>query len=251
VTCELTQTVLHGYLDGELDAARAADFERHLVSCAECVTALETQESLHSSIQRAGLYERAPASLRQKLQKELGTRARSSVIPIRNPAPWRWLAIAATLLLAVSLGWRLLPGLRRNTGETAIASAIVDAHLRSLQPGHLEDVQSTDQHTVKPWFDGKLTFAPPVHDFVNEGFPLQGGRLDVVRGRTVAVLVYARRKHLINVFVWPTTEPDSETVSGSQLGYHWIAWRKSGMELHAISDVSPDDLAELHRLLTQ
>ena len=113
------------------------------------------------------------------------------------------------------------------------------------------DVVSTDQHTVKPWFDGKLDFAPPVHDFVNEGFPLQGGRLDVVHGRTVAVLVYARRKHLINVFVWPTTEPDSEPLSGSQLGYHWIDWRKSGMEMCAVSDVTPDDLAELQHLLMQ
>ena len=251
MSCELTQSILHGYLDGELDAARAADFERHLISCAECVTALEAQENLRSSFQRAVLYERAPAALRQKVQAELGARTRSSVTPIRNPDPWRWLAIAATLLLAISLGWRLLPGLRGTGGQTAIASAIVDAHLRSLQPGHLEDVQSTDQHTVKPWFDGKIDFAPPVHDFVNEGFPLQGGRLDVVAGRNVAVLVYARRKHLINVFIWPTTEPDSEPQSGSELGYHWMGWRKSGMEMYAVSDVSPEDLAQLHHLLSQ
>jgi mycothiol system anti-sigma-R factor len=252
VNCELTQTVLHGYLDGELDAARAADFERHLISCPDCVAALETNENLRSSLQRGGLYERAPQSLRQKVQTQLGAATRPAVMPIRNPAPWRWLAMAATFLFAVFLGWRVLPLLRGNHGgETTLASAIVDAHLRSLQPGHLEDVQSTDQHTVKPWFDGKLDFAPPVHDFVNEGFPLQGGRLDVVRGRTVAVLVYARRKHLINVFVWPTTEPDSEPLSGSQLGYHWTDWRKSGMELCAVSDVSPDDLSELQRLLMQ
>jgi len=236
-------------MDGELDAARAADFERHLISCADCVAVLEANESVRSSIQRAGLYERAPRALRQKVQAQLGRAAPSSVVPIGKPASWRWLALAATILLAVFLGWRLLsfPG----GGETALASAIVDAHLRSLQPGHLEDVQSTDQHTVKPWFDGKLDFAPPVHDFVNEGFPLQGGRLDVVRGRTVAVLVYARRKHLINVFVWPTTEADSEPVSGAQLGYHWINWRKGGMEMCAVSDVSRDDLAELQRLLVQ
>jgi anti-sigma factor RsiW len=251
VSCELTQTVLHGYLDGELDAARAADFERHLISCAACVAALEAHESLRSSLLHARLYERAPAALRQKIQTQLGGSARSSVMPIRNPAPWRWLAVAAMFLLAVLLGWRLFPLLRGDDGETALASAIVDAHLRSLQPGHLEDVQSTDQHTVKPWFDGKLDFAPPVHDFVNEGFPLQGGRLDVVHGRTVAVLVYARRKHLINVFVWPTTEPDSEPLSGSQLGYHWIDWRKSGMEMCVVSDVSPDDLSELQHLLMQ
>src|SRR6266849_1364883 len=251
VSCELVKTVLHGYLDGELDAAGAADFERHLISCVDCVAALEANENLRSSVQRAGLYERAPLALRQELQTQFSGATRSSVMPIRNPGSWRWLAVAATFLLAVFLGWRLLPILRGNRGETALASAIVDAHLRSLQPGHLEDVQSSDQHTVKPWFDGKLDFAPPVHDFVSEGFPLQGGRLDVVRGRTVAVLVYARRKHLINVFVWPTTEADSEPVSGAQLGYHWINWRKGGMEMCAVSDVSRDDLAELQRLLVQ
>jgi anti-sigma factor (TIGR02949 family) len=251
VNCEFTHTVLHGYLDGELDAARAADFEHHLISCPDCVAALEAHEGLRASLQRAGLYERAPVALREKLRKQLGASGTPSVIPMRNPAPWRWLAIAATFLLAVFLGWRLLPLVRGNSGETALASAIVDAHLRSLQPGHLEDVQSTDQHTVKPWFDGKLDFAPPVHDFVNEGFPLQGGRLDVVHGRTVAVLVYARRKHLINVFVWPTSEPDSEPLSGSQLGYHWTDWRKSGMEMCAVSDVAPADLAELQHLLIQ
>jgi mycothiol system anti-sigma-R factor len=250
VACELTQTVLHGYMDGELDAARAADFERHLISCAECVAVLEANESVRSSIQRAGLYERAPRALRQKIQAQLDGAAKPSVLPIRNPAPWRWLAIAATVLLALFLGWRV-PSLLPGRGESTLASAIVDAHLRSLQPGHLEDVVSTDQHTVKPWFDGKLDFAPPVQDFVNQGFPLQGGRLDVVRGRTVAVLVYARRKHLINVFVWPTTEADSEPVSGSQLGYHWMDWRKGGMEMCAVSDVSRDDLGELQRLLAQ
>jgi mycothiol system anti-sigma-R factor len=251
VSCELTQTVLHGYLDGEVDAARAADFERHLISCPDCVAALEANEQLRSSIRRAGLYERAPQSLRQKVQTELGAPARVSLMPVRNPAPWRWLAMAATFLLAVFLGWRVLPLLRGNRGETTLASAIVDAHLRSLQPGHLEDVHSTDQHTVKPWFDGKLNFAPPVHDFVNQGFPLQGGRLDVVHGRTVAVLVYARRKHFINVFVWPTTEPDSEPISGAQLGYHWVDWRKGGMEMCAVSDVAAEDLIDLQHLLTQ
>jgi mycothiol system anti-sigma-R factor len=250
VGCELTHTVLHGYMDGELDAARAADFERHLISCADCVAVLEANESVRSSIQRAGLYERAPKGLRQKIQAQVSGTTQPLVLPIRNPAPWRWLAIAATVLLALFLGWRL-PSLLPGSGENALASAIVDAHLRSLQPGHLEDVQSTDQHTVKPWFDGKLDFAPPVQDFVNQGFPLQGGRLDVIRGRTVAVLVYARRKHLVNVFVWPSAEADSEPVSGSQLGYHWIDWRKSGMEMYAVSDLNPDDLRELQRLLAQ
>jgi anti-sigma factor RsiW len=252
VSCELTQSVLHGYVDGELDAARSADFERHLLSCPECVAALEAQEILRASIQRAGLYERAPVALRSKLNAELGAPALAPIAfdTALRPSSWRWLALAATLLLAATLGWRLIPGLRGDSSEAAYASAIVDAHLRSLQPGPLEDVISTDQHTVKPWFDGKLDFAPPVRDFASDGFPLQGGRLDVVRGRTVAVLVYGRRKHVVNVFIWPSTQGDSRPQSGSQLGYNWVDWRKGGMELCAVSDVNASDLDALRQLLT-
>jgi mycothiol system anti-sigma-R factor len=251
VSCDLTQSVLHGYLDGELDAARAADFERHLVSCSECVAALEANEALRSSFQRAGLYERAPVSLRQKVRSEVDSSAgvpARFVNPSRTPS-WQWMAVAAAFLFAALVGLKLFVGMRGNA-QVDYAAAIVDAHLRSLQPGHLEDVISTDQHTVKPWFDGKLDFAPPVQDFASEGFPLQGGRLDVVHGRIVAVLVYARRKHLINVFVWPTTERDSPAQSGSQLGYHWVDWRKGGMEMCAVSDVNSADLDTLRQLLT-
>jgi anti-sigma factor RsiW len=252
VSCELTHSVLHGYLDGELDAARAADFERHLLSCAECVAQLESQENLRSTIQKATLYERPPATLRQRLDAELGASSKAPAQVVEMPSKaWRWLAIAATILLVGALGWRLTPGLREPSVEAAYASAIVDAHLRSLQPGHLQDVISTDQHTVKPWFDGRIDFAPPVRDFANEGFPLQGGRLDVVRGRTVAVLVYGRRKHVVNVFIWSTKERDSAPQSGSQLGYNWIDWRKDGMELCAVSDTNPADLKELQRLIQQ
>ena len=251
MSCELRASVLHGYLDGELDAAGAADFERHLVSCAECVSALESQEKLRASIQPAGLYERAPAELRQRMQREFGEPARTRSEKYSWWVTWGWLATAAALLVAAVVGWQTLSGLRGTGGQNAaVVTAIVDAHLRSLQPGHLMDVPSSDQHTVKPWFDGKLDFAPPVRDFAEQGFALQGGRLDVIRGRSVGVLVYGRRKHVINVFVWPT-EKDAATQSGSQLGYQWIDWRKSGMELCAVSDVSAGDLSELQRLLAQ
>jgi anti-sigma factor RsiW len=132
-----------------------------------------------------------------------------------------------------------------------LAAEIVDAHLRSLQPGHLTDVVSTDQHTVKPWFDGKLDFSPPVQDFTDQGFPLQGGRVDVVHGRSVAALVYARRKHSVNVFVWPTDEKDDTPRFGSQQGYQWIDWRKGGMEFCAVSDAAPSALEQLQRLFTE
>jgi anti-sigma factor RsiW len=252
VSCELTQGALHGYLDGELDAARAADFERHLLSCPECVAALETQEAMRASIQRAGLYERAPAALRGKLNAQLAPSASTPIVANTGfrPVSWRWLAVAATLLLAAALAWKFFPVLSGDSSRAAYAAAIVDAHLRSLQPGHLEDVVSTDQHTVKPWFDGKIDFAPPVRDFASDGFPLQGGRLDVVRGRTVAVLVYGRRRHVVNVFIWPTKGSDSRAQAGSQLGYHWVDWRKDGMELCAVSDVNPSDLETLRQLLT-
>ena len=124
----------------------------------------------------------------------------------------------------------------------------MDAHLRSLQPGHLEDVISTDQHTVKPWFDGELDFAPPVRDFADAGFPLQGGRLDIVEGKTVAVLVYGRRKHLINVFIWPSAEPDAAPRFGTRLGYNWLEWTKNGMKMWAVSDVSAPELDALRNL---
>jgi anti-sigma factor RsiW len=244
--------VLHGYIDGELDAARAADFERHLASCPQCTSALESQESLRSSIQRAGLYERAPVALRRKVEAQFRIPGPVAIAPVRaRMRPTQWLALAAALIIAFFIGVRLLPGPVGRGGQTELASAIVDAHLRSLQPGHLVDVVSTDQHTVKPWFDGRVDFAPPVRDLASEGFPLQGGRLDVVKGHQVAVLVYARRKHVVNVFIWPTTEPDMSPQSGSQLGYNWIDWRKGGMEMCAVSDVSAPDLNELHKLLTE
>jgi mycothiol system anti-sigma-R factor len=271
VSCDLTHSVLHGYLDGELDAARAAEFERHLLSCPQCVAELEAQESLRSTIQSAALRERAPEKLRRNLQVAIGTPAISpasvsatsvsgkseparTVTPIRtrpSVRPTWWLTLAAAAVFAIFLGTRLLPNLTHGHGGDEMTAAIVDAHLRSLQPGHLEDVISTDQHTVKPWFDGRIDFAPPVHDFVSDGFPLQGGRLDVVRGKTVAVLVYGRRKHVINVFIWPTTERDESLQQGSQLGYNWIDWRKDGMEAVAISDASATDLTELQKLIAR
>jgi mycothiol system anti-sigma-R factor len=256
VNCEMTHSVLHGYLDGELDAARAAEFERHLLSCPQCVAELETQESLRSTIQNAGLRERAPEKLRRNLQAAISGTGETgkTVTPIRpkpSVRPTWWLTLAAAAVFLIVLGSRFLPNLTQGRGGDEMAAAIVDAHLRSLQPGHLEDVISTDQHTVKPWFDGRIDFAPPVRDFVTEGFPLQGGRLDVVRGKTVAVLVYGRRKHIINVFVWPTSERDASPQQGSQLGYNWIDWRKGGMEFSAISDVSAPDLVELQKLISQ
>ncbi|HEY0702422.1 MAG TPA: anti-sigma factor [Candidatus Acidoferrales bacterium] len=249
MSCNFPGATVHGYLDGELDAVRAAEFERHLEECPECVAALDAQESLRSSLQRANLYENTPLGLQQKILA--AQRALAPAVPSSRRVFAQWLAIAAALILIAWSCWRIIPNLTGPNSQSAVAAQVVDAHLRSLEPGHLTDVLSTDQHTVKPWFDGKLDFAPPVQDFAADGFPLTGGRLDVVSGRTVAALVYARRKHFINVFIWPTRESDSYPLLGAQQGYNWMSWRKNGMAFWLVSDVSTSDLEDLQHLLSR
>jgi anti-sigma factor RsiW len=244
VPCELSGIHLHAYLDGELDAAGTASFERHLPSCAQCAAALASEQALRQALNAAQLYERAPDQLRQKVRLPAGFPPQTVRFPV-----WRWAALAAALLLAVLLGRELLTVLRSNSEATTLAAAAVDAHLRSLQPGHLTDVESTDQHTVKPWFDGKIDFAPSVRDFANDGFPLIGGRLDVLAGRTAAALVYSRRKHIVNVFVIKKPEVNTALApAGERQGYHWLSWQKDGFSYCAVSDVAPADLRQLRDL---
>jgi anti-sigma factor (TIGR02949 family) len=250
VSCNFPSETIHGYLDGELDAVRAAEFERHLEQCPECVAALDAQESLRAALQRGSLYEKAPLDLRAKIVGAQRAAAGPIVMSSRRVFA-QWLAIAAALILMVYSFWRIIPSVTGHMGQGALAAQVVDAHLRSLEPGHLNDVISTDQHTVKPWFDGKIDFAPPVQDFAADGFPLTGGRLDVVGGRTVAALVYGRRKHFVNVFIWPTREGDTYPESSALQGYNWVTWRKSGMVYWAVSDASEADLRELQHLLSR
>jgi mycothiol system anti-sigma-R factor len=250
MSCDFSTTLLHAYLDGELDAVRAAEFERHLETCRECTATLGAAESLRSSLQRAQLYETAPAELRKKIRSEL--KISSAGANTSSVAAWRWLAAAAAILLVTGMTWFAVSHFRSTGPESVTSAEVIDAHIRSLQAGHLTDVASTDQHTVKPWFDGKLDFIPPVKDFMDEGFPLIGGRLDVLGEHNVAALVYGRRKHFINVFVWPTKEADTPIhPPGSRQGYQWVHWRHQGMEFCAISDVSAKDLHELAQLFVQ
>jgi anti-sigma factor (TIGR02949 family) len=248
VPCDQAQNQLHGYLDGELDALSAASFEKHLETCPDCKQTLAAEEALRQSIQKANLYERSPESLRISLLGK--SEGRSAVKPFPTPRvfSWRWLAAAAVILLAVLVGWKQLQVTRGPNQTQLMAASLVDAHLRSLQPGHLTDVESTDQHTVKPWFDGRIDFAPPVRDFAGDGFPLVGGRLDVAGGRTVAALVYARRKHIVNVFIEKAQPENYWNGAGESQGYHWLAWQKDGFSFCAVSDVAPTDLAQLKQL---
>jgi anti-sigma factor (TIGR02949 family) len=251
MTCDVSRSMLYAYLDSELDAPRAAEFEQHLEGCPGCARVLEAQESLRSSIQRAQLYEPLPFGLENKIRRSL--RDASTSPATKKLAAWRWLAAAAAIVLFVGVSWKYGPKFHNDSGLFASTAAgeIVDAHIRSLQPGHLTDVSSTDQHTVKPWFDGRVPFAPPVRDFAEEGFPLIGGRLDVLQGQNVAALVYGRRKHFINVFVWPERAGESEQYTGAKNGYQWISWRQGELRLCAVSDTNRDDLVALKDLLSR
>ncbi len=249
MSCEQTRLILHAYFDSELDAVRAAEFEGHLQDCAECMAALETQKLLRDAIHRSGLYERAPVSLRRAVRSQF-LAGRESITTARFWS-WRWLSAATAVAIVALAAWFVVSARRGLPQESALAMEIVDAHLRSLQAGHLTDVASTDQHTVKPWFDGKVDFAPPVRDFSDQGFPLLGGRLDVLGGRAAAVLVYGRRKHYVNVFLQPTNEKDLAPKSGSLRGYAWSHWCKSSMDYWIVSDTSPADLEALRQLLAQ
>ncbi len=248
MSCELAHTTVHGYFDNELDAVRAAEFERHLETCAECQASLERMELLRTRLQEGGLYEHASTTLRQRVRQQLAPDA-GTVAARLFP---RWLFAPAFAILTVAAGVLIFMLLiQPHTRTPRITAELIDAHVRSLQPGHLADVQSTDQHTVKPWFDGKLDFIPPVSDYSGQGFPLLGGRLDVVDGHSVAALVYGRRKHLINLFVWPIrgTEKLGEA-SGSLQGYNWILWRSGDMRFCLVSDVSAADLRDLRALIS-
>ena len=248
MACEQSQSVAHAYLDGELDAVRAAEFEKHLAVCPDCAAAIASWDEVRSGIQHTGLREIAPSRLKERVYADLHRSRQTEPQPRRTPYA-AWLAAAAAIILALIFASKFMPN--RNGVPPQLVAQVVDAHLRSLQPGHLMDVVSTDQHTVKPWFDGKLDFSPNVQDFAEQGFPLQGGRLDVAGGRTVAALVYARRKHIISVFIWPSEQPDVAPQFGSDHGYQWLSWRKGGMEYCAVSDVNAEDLQQLQSLLSR
>lgn len=250
MNCELAETTIHGYFDGELDAVRSTEFEQHLEHCSRCQALLESLGSLRAQLRQSDLYERASPELREKVRQQIaGEKSEVRLKPVFSWKNWFLLPAFGTLAAAAALMtimFFVLPSHRQST----LTAELIDAHVRSLQPGHLFDVQSTDQHTVKPWFDGKLDFIPPVTDFVAQGFPLVGGRLDVVDGHNVAALVYGRRKHLINVFIWPHRERETTAESsGSRQGYNWVAGQSGDMQIYLVSDAGISDLRELKDLI--
>ena len=246
MACEGEGRLLQGYFDGELDLVRTVEFEEHLKTCPSCAGQLREQQAMRQSLRSSNLYERAPEGLRARIRAEIpGGEVRPKLVPMPRRPVFQWLATAAAIVIAFVVGARVIPNVGGQQQAELLTQEIVASHIRSLQPGHLYDVQSTDQHTVKPWFDGRLDFAPPVVDLAQSGFPLVGGRLDYANGRPVAALVYRRRLHYINVFVWPSPqEQNARAASQVQAheGYNILHWTQAGMTFWAVSDVAGDEL---------
>jgi anti-sigma factor RsiW len=227
---------------------RSIEIEKHVESCKACARVVGNLRTLGSAMRSTGLYYESPASLGPRLDTALQRAGRSEARPRRFG--WQLIAVAASLLLAVYFVARLSPGTLHDTSSNLVAQEVLDSHLRSLMPGHLADVQSTDQHTVKPWFNGKLDYSPPVTDFAEQGFPLAGGRLDSVNGRAVAVLVYQRRQHLINVYVWPAPGVGDAAVSDTgRQGYNITHWTRAGMSWWVASDLNSGEFGTFVNLV--
>ena len=245
--CERADSLLQGYFDRELSSASAAEFEDHLEHCVHCPVELVNMDLLSERLQLAQLYEAAPASLRKKVRASL--RPVATTTAMSRSLAWQWLAAAAALLLIVITGWRMNSVLSTDDYQAELAGEIVDAHVHSLQPGLMTAIASDNEGAVKGWLNGKAGFAVPVRNFAKGGFALKGGRVDVIEGRTVAVLVYERNQRPIDVFIWHTREPDTSARTGSHQGFQWVDWRKGKMEFCVVSDADPADLEQLHRLI--
>jgi anti-sigma factor RsiW len=235
-----------------VDLARSLEVEQHMQNCQVCASAYRNQTALRSAFKDSSLYYSAPEKLEKRIRSSLRREAKSEVG--RRWFDWRWLPIGA-LALILLLGfviWRAAPGLRP-AGDDLLAQEMVSNHVRSLQlESHRTDVISSDQHTVKPWFDGKLDFAPPVKDFSTQGFPLIGGRLEYLNNRAVAALIYQRQKHFINLYIWPAEESNATSeVATKRQGYNLLHWTNSGMTYWAISDLNGVELHEFARLVQE
>lgn len=243
MNCDDIQKRVHGYVDGELDPMESLEIEKHLGGCPDCGPVYEREQALHALMVAHANYHVAPEHLgdrvRAALRTTVGTHARAST------STWRRLSMGTALAFAVVATWGLTSLLSPPREQHEILRGVIADHVRSLMANHLTDVASSDEHTVKPWFNGKLDFSPPVNDLTRKGFSLVGGRLDYLDNRTVAALVYRHRKHPINLFIWPAS---GAVVTGMQTymreGYNVVRWTQGEMNFWAISDLN---LSELQR----
>ncbi|MBS0295661.1 MAG: anti-sigma factor [Proteobacteria bacterium] len=240
------QKRVEAYADNELAPGAATAFEAHLETCADCREQLGTVMANRRVLADALDPGAAPAALRARIAGITSASARPNLAH-RRAAPAWWLQAAALAGVAILSSGATFAVLGRQDGGRV--QTLMDAHVRAQDPGKAIEVVSSDRHTVKPWLDARLDFAPPVTDFAAQGFPLLGGRLDYVEGRRAAVMVYGRRKHTVDVFVRPSGDGPPPPRSADRRGYHLIGWRKGGFDWWAVSDVDADELKALRQLI--
>lgn len=256
MTCDQVRQLLHAYLDDELDLPTALQMETHLPDCPNCQKELEAAQVVRTAVAQPAVYYPASSILRDRLTQAIRSHVAqiepSSAITFSSPwwkKPMAFSGLAAAVLLLIGSALLFSP----SHAPRGQIDELLDSHLQSLEANHLLDVDSTDQHTVKPWFAGKLDFSPPVIDLSAEGFPLIGGRLNYLDQRKVAALVYRRNKHVINLFIWPATESSgsgSPDVEAKQ-GFNLIRFECKGMICWAVSDLNAGELQQFADLFKE
>ena len=252
MNCEETQNLMNAYVDAELDLVRSLELEEHLHDCSLCSTAHQNLQLLRGAVKE--LYYKAPAQLQKRITIAIRKEAKSERNEVKSERKfslwsWRPIYVAASFAFIAILSWSAIRMLSIRSENDLLASEVIASHVRSLMAAHLSDVMSTDRHTVKPWFNGKLDFSPPVQDLADGGFPLVGGRLDYLNNRPVAALVYQRRQHYINLFIWPSTGGSDASRELSAQGYNVVHWSTREMTCWAVSDLNKRELEEFSELM--
>jgi anti-sigma factor RsiW len=244
MSCADCRDAMNAYVDDELMADERSDVQAHLASCADCRREHDVLAATSRTLKEGLVRHRAPDVLKARIRSAL---AQPTAFDQSVPPPKRsWLRLAAAgVMIAAASSALTFGAMRRPAAQRTATADVLTSHIRSLMPGHLLDIASTDQHNVKPWFNGRLDLSPSVPRLDSIGFPLLGGRVDYVSGRSVAAVVYGRRQHIINVFSWPSSDaaPLAPSVS-TQKGYHIVHWRNEGMEMWAVSDLNAGELEQ-------
>lgn len=248
--CQEFRGLMSAYVDRELDAATSIRCAAHIESCAACAGVVRQMAGLRAAVNMHGARYAAPEYLLHRIKAGLPRPA-----PRRRKwatLPWTWINFGVATACSFAFALTLTLYMSVPSEEERAEQEVVSSHARSLMANHLSDVISTDQHTVKPWFSGKLDFAPTVYDFAQQGFPLIGGRLDYLNQRPVAALAYRHRQHVLNLFVWPdATHRDGLRKTSTRQGFHLIHWTRAGMGYWLISDMNAQDLNEFQGLLSE
>ena len=250
MNCHEAEALLHAYLDGELDVVNDVALTQHLDECPACAQAYHSQQALRTALRTSALAFPLPEHLPQRIRSAVRRASRTDTRA--RVWAWPWLRVGAAFAAGVLLMWGVGSFQTGPAPEDLLMHEVIAGHTRSLMAAHLTDVTSSDQHTVKPWFEGKLPFAPPVQDLAAQGFALVGGRLDYLGDRPVAALVYQRRQHIINLFLWPaTSDTVPEETRRTRHGYNLIHGTTAEMTYWVVSNLNMDELQEFVSLVQQ